>query len=105
MDINALLSELGEVESELTLLTERKDILRQEIAKVMAERNNEKLVVEGLGTVTVTKDRTSIKYDTKKLDAFVAQCLKDGDIHTATAISEARSETTSKGYLVIKKEW
>ena len=105
MDINALLSELGEVESELVLLTERKDILRQEIAKVMAERNNEKLVVEGLGTVTVTKDRTSIKYDAKKLDAVVAQCLKDGNTRIATAISEARSETTSKGYLVIKKEW
>lgn len=105
LDIRQLLSELGEVESEMKALTDRRDSIRTTLGEIMAQRDGEKLVVDGLGTVSITKDRTSVKYDTKVLDAFVAQCLKDGDIHTAKAISEARTESTSKGYLVVKKEW
>ncbi len=100
-----LLAELGEVESELKLLTERKEIIRNALTEIMVKRGGEKLVVEGLGTVTMTKDRTTVKYDTKVLDAFIAQCLQDGDVHTANAIAKARSESTTKGYLMVKKEW
>jgi hypothetical protein len=100
-----LLAELGEVESELKMLTERKEIIRGALTEIMVKRGGEKLVVEGLGTVTMTKDRTTTKYDAKVLDAFIAQCLQDGDVHTANAIAKARSESTTKGYLMVKKEW
>lgn len=103
-DVAVLMSEIGEIESEIKMLEIKKQSLREQIIAHMKSLNLSKLQVDHIGVAVITAGKTSVKYDADGLDSLCAQLLRDGDVGTANAIANLREEKMSAGYLMIKRE-
>jgi len=95
-----LLRDYFEMKSELEAYEANVDDLRRNL-QVLVEALGGSLKVDHVGTALITPPSTSHSYDTKMIDAVIAKALQDGDVHTATALSNARKETTRKATLRI----
>lgn len=103
MDIMELLSELAELENEIKELDARKLAVRTSLAELVTAAGG-RIAVEGVAVASMSKPSTRVSYDAKAVDTIMAKALADGDVHTANALAAARSETTTKGHLIVKAE-
>jgi len=103
MDAHALFAELAEVENELKTLEDRKLAIRTSLHELVTA-NGGKLTLEGVAVASISKPSTRVSYDAKAVDTIMAKALADGDIHTANALASARTESTTKGHLIVKAE-
>ena len=103
MGAHELFAELAEVENELKTLEDRKLAIRTSLHELVTA-NGGKLTLEGVAVASISKPSTRVSYDAKAVDTIMAKALADGDIHTANALASARTESTTKGHLIVKAE-
>lgn len=103
MDAHALFAELVEVENELKTLEDRKLAIRTSLAELVTAAGG-RIAIEGVAVASMSKPSTRVSYDAKAIDTIMAKALADGDIHTANALAAARTESTTKGHLIVKAE-
>jgi hypothetical protein len=97
----ALFSDYRELQSEIFALEAMADEKKAAL-KQAAVALGGKIAVKGYGSASVIPASTSHSYDTKRIDELMARALVDGDMHTATAIAQARKETTrSESFRVV----
>jgi hypothetical protein len=99
--IAALFSDYRELQNEIFALEAMADEKKAAL-KQAAVALGGKVGIKGYGTASVIPASTSHSYDTKRIDELMARALVDGDMHTATAIAQARKETTrSESFRVV----
>lgn len=98
-----LWGEIAELDSEITPLQNRRDMIRNEIKELVTVLGGS-VSVPGFGTALMTKSGKSASYDAPTLDALTSQLLRDGEIRTAQKIADARTEKTRAGYIMLKKD-
>ena len=103
MDIMELLSELAELENEIKELDARKLAVRTSLAELVTAAGG-RIAVEGVAVASMSKPSTRVSYDAKAVDTIMAKALADGDVHTANALAAARTESSTKGHLIVKAE-
>jgi hypothetical protein len=84
-------------------LEERKAIVRTDIAAAVVAAGG-RIAVEGIAVASMSKPSTRVSYDAKAVDTIMAKALADGNIHTANALASARTESVTKGHLIVKAE-
>jgi hypothetical protein len=92
--IRELFIQHGEISSEIEHLKAQLEAVRESIKYHTMQEAGHRLTVDGVGTAQVTQASTSHSYDTKAIDALIAECLQAGDIHTAQRLADARKTTT-----------
>jgi hypothetical protein len=90
--VRDLFAHIGELTNEIKALEAERAALRQELERLVLLEPTRKLAVEGLGKAEMTRGSTYYTYDAKKLDALAAECVRNGDFHTAQALADAREE-------------
>ena len=101
--IQNLLSTYMEVLNEKEMLEAQIKELKNEISKYLVESGSKKIGFENLGIVQMTEPTTIVSYDKKKIEAIKDAALRDGDIHTARAIEDAKTTDIRQGSLRITK--
>jgi outer membrane murein-binding lipoprotein Lpp len=101
--IAQLWGEIAEIDSEIAPLTSRRDAIREQIKELVTALGGS-VSVPGFGTALMTKSAKSASYDAQTVDAIVSQLVRDGEIHTAQKLADARKETTRAGYIMLKKD-
>lgn len=101
-EFERLIRDLGEIESEIALLTLKKNELRASVQSLV-ETGGGKISVKGVATAMMTKPTVRVSYDTKTLDSIVAKATASGN-PLAPELAGARSESVSSSYLLIKKD-
>ncbi|HNP85180.1 MAG: hypothetical protein JST60_08255 [Chloroflexi bacterium SZAS-1] len=97
--LRRLLSDLGEVESQIAPLEAEKAELRTQISEVLAEMGG-RAESEGY-RLTITSPGVSARYDAKELDQLVDYLLARGDDEIARLILKSRKESARAGQLRI----
>ena len=100
--LRALLSDLGEVESQIAPLEAEKAELRSQIAEVLA-RLGGRAEADGL-RLSLTAPAIVPRYDAKELDQIVSYLQGQGEDEIASLILRARKESARAGMLRIAKE-
>ena len=100
--LRALLSDLGEVESQIAPLEAEKAELRSQISEVLA-RLGGRAEADGL-RLTLTAPAIVPRYDAKELDQIVSYLQGQGEDEIASLILRARKESARAGMLRIAKE-
>jgi len=85
--------------SEIKAHEAMQDDVRRNIEAYVLEHGPIK--IDHVGAAIVTPASTSHSYDTKAIDELLAQCVADGDIGTAQALTDARKLTHRKPALRI----
>jgi len=101
--IQSLISEYYEIQSELDALEFMQEEIRQVIT-VGTKAMGGKLQFQGLASVSIIPSSESHSYDTKLIDALLADAVADGDIHTAQRITSARKTSQRKESLRIMRD-
>src|SRR5262249_8331250 len=99
--LRALLSDLGEVESQLAPLEEERTTLRAQLSEVVA-RLGGKAQADGFRLV-LTAPGLVPRYDAKELDHLVLRRRQQGLGEIADQILDARKESARAGQLRITK--
>ena len=102
MSIEQLLQDYFDMQSEIEAHEHMQSELRKRIEEIIAESGAVK--IRGLGGASITPASVSYSYDAKAIDNIITESLRDGDIHTAKKLSEARKESTRKASLRIIKD-
>lgn len=106
--IHNLALDLGEVESELELATQKlnrdRQLLRDQIATILAISGKDKIDIQGFGSALITKPSVTYKYDAKKLNKLVIVLITRGEQDLADDIRACREESGRAGYLMIRKD-
>lgn len=106
--IRSLALDLGEVESELELvsgkLNQQRLDLRNKISEVLAYSGRDKITVHGFGSVMITAPSFSTKYDAKRLDRLVLLLHAQGEHDLASDIMACSEKTERAGTLRITRE-
>ncbi|HNP70508.1 MAG TPA: hypothetical protein PKK15_05345, partial [Kouleothrix sp.] len=97
--LRALISDLGEVESQLAPLEAEKAELRAQISEVLAELGG-RAEADGY-RLQLTAPGVSSRYDAKELDQLVSYLQASGDDAIANLILKARKESARAGQLRI----
>lgn len=97
--LRRLLSDLGEVESQIAPLEAEKAELRTQISEVLAEMGG-RAESEGY-RLTITAPGVSARYDAKELDQLVDYLMARGDDEIAQLILKSRKESARAGQLRI----
>lgn len=97
--LRALLSDLGEVESQLAPLEAEKIELRAQISEVLAQLGG-RAEAEGY-RLQLTAPGVSSRYDAKELDQLVSYLQASGEDNLANLILKARKESARAGQLRI----
>lgn len=100
--LRALLSDLGEVESQIAPLEAEKSELRAQISEVLA-RLGGRAEADGL-RLTLTAPSVVPRYDAKELDHIVKYLQAQGEDAIANLLLSARKESERAGMLRIAKE-
>ena len=100
--LRALLSDLGEVESQLAPLETEKGELRAQISEVLAVLGG-RAEADGF-RLTLTSPSVVPRYDAKELDHIVNYLQAQGEDAVANLILSARKESSRAGMLRIAKE-
>jgi hypothetical protein len=95
-----LLRDYFEMKSELEAYEAKSDDLRRDL-HVLVEALGGSFKLDHVGTAIITPPSTSHSYDTKAIDELLAQCVADGDISTAQALTDARKLSHRKATLRI----
>lgn len=102
--LNAIASQLGEVESELAMTTgplnAEREALRNMISHI-ADKIGETVVIPGFGKIEMTAPSAGHKYNTAMIDSIVKQLREDGYGYISQAIEEAKETTGRSGGLRI----
>jgi len=85
--------------SEIKAHEAMQDDVRRNIEAYVLEHGPVK--IDHVGAAIVTPASTSHSYDTKAIDELLAQCVADGDIGTAQALTDARKVNNRKATLRI----
>lgn len=101
--IAQLWGEIAEIDSEIAPLTSRRDAIREEIKELVTALGGS-VSVPGFGTALMTKSAKTASYDAQTVDAIVSQLVRDGEIHTAQKLADARKESQRAGYIMLKKD-
>lgn len=102
-NIQTLLSEFYEIQSELDALEFMQGQLRDKISTETKALGG-KISIHGLASVSIIPPSESHSYDTKLIDALLADAVADGDIHTAQKLSSARKVSQRKESLRIMRD-
>lgn len=105
--IGAAFSDYMEYESEALACEGYMKDARNVIAGILRETDTPKVMVPGLGSVSISNDSVRTSYDTKKLDELVGQLLDANTEITdrlARAIRDCRKTTTVPGSLRMVKK-
>ena len=106
--IRSLALDLGEVESELKLVSgwlhKQRAELRDQIAIVLSISGRDKVSVNGFGTAQMTSPSIGYNYDKKKLDRLCMVLRQSGDPDTANDIEACRDIVERAGSLRITRE-
>lgn len=97
--LRALLSDLGEVESQLAPLEAERSDLRAQISEVLASLGG-KAEADGY-RLNLTAPGVAVRYNAKELDLLVQYLQAQGDEALANLILAARSESERAGMLRI----
>lgn len=100
--LSALLGEYLEIENELEGLEFMKTQIRMKIQTELL-RCGGKWEIPGFVTASITPGSVSHSYDTKAIDALLAEAVSAGDIHTAQRLSDSRKTTNRRETLRITK--
>lgn len=100
--LRALLSDLGEVESQIAPLEIEKSELRAQISEVLAALGG-RADADGF-RLTLTSPSIVPRYDAKELDHIVGYLQAQGEDAIANLILSARKESSRAGMLRIAKE-
>jgi hypothetical protein len=100
--LRALLSDLGEVESQIAPLEAEKTELRAQISDVLVQLGG-RAEADGFRLV-LTAPSVVPRYDTKELDHVVKYLQAQGEDAIADLILRARKESARSGMLRIAKE-
>lgn len=100
--LRALLSDLGEVESQIAPLEAERIQLRAQISEVLSHLGG-RAEADGFRLI-LTAPAIVPRYDAKELDALVVRLRDQGLGHVADEILAARKETARSGMLQIRKE-
>jgi hypothetical protein len=57
--------------------------------------------LDHIGSAVIVPESISYSYDADMLDTFMAECLTNGDVHTARKLADARKDTPRKASLRI----
>lgn len=101
--LRALLSDLGEVESELQPLEAEKQVLRARISEVV-DRIGGKAEIAGFGRLEITAPVKTASYDRKALDALMLELFERNELELARRIAACRQESARAGGLRITRE-
>ena len=97
--LRRLLSDLGEVESQLAPLEAERSELRAQISEVLAEMGG-RAEADGY-RLMITAPSVSSRYDAKELDQLVLRLRQQGQGEVADQILLARKESARSGQLRI----
>lgn len=97
--LRALISDLGEVESQLAPLEAEKAELRAQISEVLAQLGG-RAEADGY-RLQLTAPSVAARYDAKELDQLVSYLQASGDDNLANLILRARKESARAGQLRI----
>ena len=100
--LRRLLSDLGEVESQIAPLEAERAQLRAQISEVLSHLGG-RAEADGFRLI-LTAPAIVPRYDAKELDALVVRLRDQGLGHVADEILAARKETARSGMLQIRKE-
>lgn len=92
-----------EYQSELDALTALQNEERETIKALVIEAGG-KVAVKGLASASIIPASTSHSYDTKMIDDVILRAIANGDLHTASALTDARKETARRETLRIVQE-
>jgi len=101
--IQSIISEYYEIQSELDALEFMQGELRQRLT-VSTKALGGRVQIQGLATVSLIPSSESHSYDTKLIDALLADAVVNGDIHTAQRITHARKSSLRKESLRIMRD-
>lgn len=96
-------SDLTEVESELEPLTKEREQLRAQVSELVNAVGG-RAEIPGYGKLEITSPSKTVKYDTKRIDAVMVRCLREGYPEIAEAISDCMVESGRAGSLRITRE-
>jgi len=99
----SLISELGEIESEMKALDGRKSAIRALLTTLVTNAGG-KIELPDVGSAVITKAANRVMYDVSQVDSILTKALANGDVETAHALSLARSESKTNGYLTVKRK-
>lgn len=106
--LHELALDLGEVESELELHTQKlqaeRSSLRDQIAMILAVSQRDKAVVPGFGTMIMTKPSYRTKWDNSKLSKLMNRLRVQGYHEIADQILSCSEESEIAGSLRITRE-
>lgn len=97
--LRALLSDLGEVDSQIAPLEAERGELRAQISEVLAQLGG-KAEADGY-RLNLTAPGVAVRYDAKELDQLVGYLQASGDDRLANLILAARKESARAGMLRI----
>lgn len=99
--LRALLSDLGEVDSQIAPLEAERAELRAQISEVLAELGG-RAEADGF-KLTITSPSIVPRYDAKELDQLVLRLRQQGYPEIADQVLAARKESSRAGMLRIAK--
>lgn len=102
--VAGLMMQLVAVDHQLKELEASKLAIRLSLQDVMREQEQEKITVEGVGTVSMVSGAHRKSYSTAKCDDLLVILLRDAQYDYADLLVTARSETVSAPYMVFKSE-
>jgi hypothetical protein len=102
--LNAIASQLGEVESELAMVTgplnAERESLRNMISHI-ADKIGEAIVIPGFGKIEMTAPSSGYKYNTSGIDSVIRQLRAAGHGSIADMIGDTKETTGRSGGLRI----
>lgn len=101
--LRALVSDLGEVESDYTLYAAQREALRAELSQVVDALGG-KAEVAGFGRLEITSPVKTASYDRKALDDLVIDLTQAGLGEVAQRIARCRTQSARAGGLRITRE-
>lgn len=94
--LRAVTSDLAEVESDLEPLQKEREQLRAQVSELVDAAGG-KAEIPGFGKLEITSASKTLRYDTKRIDAVMVRCLREGYPEIAEAISDCMVESARAG--------
>ena len=101
---HAICKDLGEVTSSLEPLEREKEGLRADLSFIMTKQNQDRVVIEGFGTLEITQPGVTHGFDAKKIQALINALLEEGQTEVAARLARCKKETPRSGSIRITPE-
>lgn len=100
----SLLSDLGEVESDIERLKTERDEIRNRLSELVAVHFDNKATVPGYGTVALRAPSVAKRWDSGALDELIQSLRETGQGELADEIAGCKKVFEQAGGLVIRRE-